>query len=64
MSSEDNSPLLPPPPFEFEWEVADWRRLPRQSRDELVTELARLMGRLAYEEGADDHRSEDHPTST
>ena len=64
MSAKEKGPALPPPPFEFEWEVRYWRRLPRQDREELVAELARLMGRLAYEEGADDRRFEDNPAST
>lgn len=57
MPFEDDSTKLPPPPFEFEWQVSNWCRLPREARESFVEELVCLMGKLATEKELDDKQA-------
>jgi hypothetical protein len=60
---EDKGTQLPPPPFEFEWQVARWCQLPSGDRKAFVEELARLMGRLAIEEELDEEGASGNPAA-
>ena len=60
MPFEDDSTKLPPPPFEFEWQVSRWCRLPMAAREAFVEALVRLMGKLATEKELDEEQASSH----